>query len=481
MWGVDAQARIQNANILLVNLRGLANEIAKNLVLAGVGSLTVLDNAIATEADLGAQFFLQEDENPVGKNRAEAARPNIQKLNPRVRVHIDTEGVTTKVPSYFAAFDVVIATDLDPTAFNLINIATRLNKKPFYAAGTHGMYGFIFSDLIQHTYVIERDQGNVTTEPRQETRTRTIVDVKTRKEGTKSIESVTKLELYSTWFLSSDVASLPEEYTKSKRRLRAVNPTLSCLRALWEFCQLNGGRLPSNREDLKLFTQIATQKHKALSLPSETLSSEFLRSFLQNLGSEIAPVTAILGGQLAQDVINVLGRKQQPIQNMVIFDGNAMEAAMYPLHPMDALGADQLSVDTSPMPHSNDSVSMMQPGMDGTMNGMDNMNGMMGIPMLNDPNAGMGFTNPVMMAPNMYGGDMSMTGQMIDTTAFPAGVPDVSQQQAQAVPVAQAPTPVQAPTEKTSGTAASSAVPEAPPASSEPASDAKIEAENKSS
>jgi ubiquitin-like 1-activating enzyme E1 A len=385
---------------------------------------------------------------------------------------------------------VVIATDLDPTAFNLINIATRLNKKPFYAAGTHGMYGFIFSDLIQHTYVIERDQGNVTTEPKQETRTRTIVDVKTRKEGPKSIESVTKLELYSTWFLSSDVANLPEEYTKSKRRLRAVNPTLSCLRALWEFCQLNGGRLPSNREDLKLFTQIATQKHKALSLPSETLSSEFLRSFLQNLGSEIAPVTAILGGQLAQDVINVLGRKQQPIQNMVIFDGNAMEAAMYPLHPMDALGADQLSVDTSTMPHSSDGVSMMQPGMDGTMNGtmsgtmngMENMNGMMGMPMLSDPNVGMGFTNPVMMAPNMYGGDMSMTGQMIDPTAFPAGVPDVNQQQGQAAPVAQAPTPVLAPTEnKTSGAAGSSAAPEAPPASSEPAKDAKIEAENKSS
>jgi ubiquitin-like 1-activating enzyme E1 A len=341
---MDAQAKIQNANILLITIRALANEIAKNLVLAGIGSLTVLDGAIVTEADLGAQFLLSEVENPVGQNRAEAASAALRKLNPRVQIHVDSEGVKNKGPSYFSNFDIIIATDLDPDSFNLINTATRLNGKAFYAAGTHGMYGFIFSDLIEHDYVIERDVGNVATNLKQETRTRSIVDVKTKKEGPKVIESVTKRELYSTWFLASDVASLPEEYTKSKRRLKSVTPTLSCLRALWEFMQIQSSRLPSNREDLKLFTQIATQKHKALSLPSETLKPEFLRSFLQNLGSEIAPVTAILGGQLAQDVINVLGQKQQPIQNMVIFDGTTMEALMYPLHPEGILGANLLSL-----------------------------------------------------------------------------------------------------------------------------------------
>jgi ubiquitin-like 1-activating enzyme E1 A len=206
------------------------------------------------------------------------------------------------------------------------------------------MYGFIFSDLIEHEYIISREASNVPTTPKQETRTRSIVDVKTKKDGNKTIESVSKRELYSTWFLASDGAVLPQEYTSSKRRLKSVTPALSCLRALWDFKQLQGGRLPSNREDLKLFTQIATQKHKALSLPSETLRPEFLRSFLQNLGSEIAPVTAILGGQLAQDVINVLGQSQQPIQNMVIFDGTTMEAPMYPLHPELELGASLLSV-----------------------------------------------------------------------------------------------------------------------------------------
>lgn len=344
LWGMAAQAKIQSANILLITIKALANEIAKNLVLAGVGSLTLLDGSPVTEADLGAQFFLPEQQGLVGQNRAQAASAAIQKLNPRVRVHVDADGVKSKGPSYFASFDIVIATDLDPDAFNLINTATRLHGKAFYATGSHGLYGFIFSDLVEHDYVIQRDVGNVPTVPGQETRTRSIVDVKTRKEGPKTVESVTKRELYSTWYLASDVAVLPDDYTKSRRRLKSVTPALSCLRALWEFTQLQGGRSPSTRDDLKMFTQMATQKHKALSLPSETLRPEFLRSFLQNLGSEIAPVTAILGGQLAQDVINVLGQTQQPIQNMVVFDGNSMEALMYPLHPEGSLGASMFSL-----------------------------------------------------------------------------------------------------------------------------------------
>ncbi|KAI5459870.1 hypothetical protein BGZ63DRAFT_415325 [Mariannaea sp. PMI_226] len=347
LWGMDAQAKIQNASILLITMKALANEIAKNLVLAGVGSITLLDGESVTEADLGAQFFLSEGDNPIGKNRAQAASPAIQKLNPRVKVEVDAEGIEKKHTSYYAKFDIVIATDLDPGAFDVINTATRLHGKAFYAAGSYGLYGFIFTDLIEHEYIIKRDAGNVPTVPVKETRTRSIVDVKTRKEGPKTVESVTKRELYSTWLLASDVSVLPDEYLKSRRRLKSVTPALSCLRALWEFKQFHNGRIPSTREDLKEFTQKATLKHKALNLPSETLRPEFLRSFLQNLGSEIAPVTAVLGGQLAQDVINVLGHTQQPIQNMVIFDGNSMEALVYPLHPEGPLGSNMFTLTSS--------------------------------------------------------------------------------------------------------------------------------------
>lgn len=415
-----AQAKIQSANVLLITMRALANEIAKNLVLAGIGSLTILDGASVTEADLGAQFFLREDANLIGQNRAQAAYAALQELNPRVKIHVDADGVKSKGPSYFGGFDIVIATDLDPNTYHLINTSTRLNGKAFYAASSHGLYGFIFGDLIEHDYVIKRDQGNLATTPKQETRTRSVVNVTTKQEGPKTIESVTKRELYSTWFLASDLATLPDEYTKSKRRLKSVTPALSCLRALWEFQQLKDGRMPSNRDDLKIFTQVATQKHKALGLPSETLKPEFLRSFLQNLGSEIAPVTAILGGQLAQDVINVLGQTQQPIQNMVIFDGNTMEALMYPLHPEGSLGANLLS--SGP-------ADMMVPngGMNGDINGSLIMNPMAGLPnMPLDPTT--------LGALPHHHNNITMAGMPQDGTFINIAMQDVPMQQQQQAP-----------------------------------------------
>ena len=58
--------RLRTARILLIHMRALANEIAKNLVLAGIGSLTVLDSSIVTDDDLGAQFFISEQD--IGHN-----------------------------------------------------------------------------------------------------------------------------------------------------------------------------------------------------------------------------------------------------------------------------------------------------------------------------------------------------------------------------------------------------------------------------
>ncbi|KAL1891014.1 E1 ubiquitin-activating protein aos1 [Ceratocystis pirilliformis] len=342
LWGMNAQKRIQSSRILLITMRALGNEIAKNLVLAGIGSLTILDDGLVNEADFGAQFFLHEEDLPLGLNRAQAALPQVQKLNPRVKVVADPEGVTRKDNHYFANFDVIIATDLTPATLNFINTAARVHGKAFYAAGVHGLYGYIFNDLIEHTFVIRRDAGNVAAKIGPESRTRSIIDVKVSREDGKPIEHVTKQELYSTWFLASDVAGLPEEIARNARRKRAVSPILSCLRGLWEF-QTAMERLPSPvAADLKMFVKTVQEKHAALDLPAETIRSETINSFLQGLGTELPAVSAVLGGQLAQDVINVRGQTQQPIQNMVIFDAGSCESSVYSLHPEGSVGKAQL-------------------------------------------------------------------------------------------------------------------------------------------
>ncbi|KAF2457237.1 hypothetical protein BDY21DRAFT_345312 [Lineolata rhizophorae] len=383
LWGVKAQEQIRTANILLVSIKALASEVAKNLVLAGIGSLTIVDPEHVTEDDLGAQFFVTEDD--VGKNRAEAAAPRIRKLNPRVAVHTHNIPLTTQPPSFFSSYQLVIACDLPFATLCAIDAAARLAGTPFYAGGAHGMYGFVFADLgAAHDFVIERDRPNVATRVgTREGPTRTIVHVASKKDGDKVKEVVTKRETYCALLLAN-AAPLPEAWRRNRRKLRTVTPLLTCLRALWEFEKVttgpagveNGlgmgainpsaptpttattttstaaaadpanpttqqpafhlsGRHPSplSPPDLQLFTRLATTKHSELLLPAETLRSAFLRSFLQNLDAELAPVTAFLGGQLAQEAINVLGHREQPIQNLLCFDGEESVGMVVQLSP----------------------------------------------------------------------------------------------------------------------------------------------------
>lgn len=58
--------RLRTSNILLINIKALANEIAKNLVLAGIGSLTIIDSEVVRDDDLGSQFFVSEEQ--IGMN-----------------------------------------------------------------------------------------------------------------------------------------------------------------------------------------------------------------------------------------------------------------------------------------------------------------------------------------------------------------------------------------------------------------------------
>lgn len=253
-------------------------------------------------------------------------------MNSRVQLHVDPSDVQSKPPEFFGAFDLVIATDLDWGTLFTVNSACRLARKPFYAAGLHGFYGFIFADLIAHDFVIEREKANVSS-PVNETPTRRILGITTRTENDKTVEIVTKREVYTELILANS-SPLPEEYTHPRKR-KQVTPLLTCLRALWEFQRERGGTCPTfSRDDLEYFTYLANEKHMELKLDPSTLTSEFLRSFLQNIGSEVNPVAAYLGGYLAQNAINVLGAKEQPLQNFLFFDGERNSAPTYPLHPI---------------------------------------------------------------------------------------------------------------------------------------------------
>eukprot|EP01084_Bolivina_argentea_P217747 369647_1 len=61
VMGHEAQRRMACSDVLVIGFSGLGVEVSKNLVLAGVKSLTLLDPTPATWGDLASNFFIGED------------------------------------------------------------------------------------------------------------------------------------------------------------------------------------------------------------------------------------------------------------------------------------------------------------------------------------------------------------------------------------------------------------------------------------
>ncbi|KAI9884941.1 MAG: hypothetical protein M1823_003255 [Watsoniomyces obsoletus] len=112
LWAANGQAALEEAHVLLVNSGcGVVGiETLKNLVLPGIGSFTIVDTHHVTEADLGINFFLDEDS--LGQSRAEHCCRLLQELNPDVNGHFITESIETCMnnPDFFKSYTLVIFT-----------------------------------------------------------------------------------------------------------------------------------------------------------------------------------------------------------------------------------------------------------------------------------------------------------------------------------------------------------------------------------
>lgn len=80
---------MRKSHILVHNLQGIATEVIKNIVLSGIGRLTLLDPVPVAPEDLASGFFFREDD--VGQLRVEVAKDRIQKLNPLVRIDCQSD------------------------------------------------------------------------------------------------------------------------------------------------------------------------------------------------------------------------------------------------------------------------------------------------------------------------------------------------------------------------------------------------------
>ena len=82
LWGPRGQALLSQARVVCVGSSALATETLKNIILPGVGSFLLIDDAKVDKADLGQNFFLEASD--VGRLRGDAVTQHLLTLNPDV-------------------------------------------------------------------------------------------------------------------------------------------------------------------------------------------------------------------------------------------------------------------------------------------------------------------------------------------------------------------------------------------------------------
>ncbi|CAM9696526.1 unnamed protein product [Ascophyllum nodosum] len=141
-FGLEAMSKLMNLKVLIVGLRGLGVETAKNLILAGPGAVTLCDDDPVELPDLGANFFLEEGDK--GKPRASCVADKLQELNSMVNVKVASGELTEEV---VGAHSVVVMCGRPGEEVSRWNAFCHEQGSIFISAATMGVYGFIFSDF----------------------------------------------------------------------------------------------------------------------------------------------------------------------------------------------------------------------------------------------------------------------------------------------------------------------------------------------
>ncbi|KAI0755292.1 hypothetical protein C8Q80DRAFT_423967 [Daedaleopsis nitida] len=300
LWGLEAQQRMRNATILVVRLKGAATEAIKNIVLAGIGRLVVVDADDVAEHDLGAGFFFRDED--VGRKKVDVAKARIESLNPLVAVETVSDPSVLEndaLETLLAGVDLVCVTDLDRDTLVRLNDTCRRMNKPFYAGGTYGLLGYIFCDLLQHDYIAP--------------------DRSAQKDAAKNVKVTATYTPLRT--------ALQHRWTgMTRRQTKEVNPAIPfSVLAVWEYQATHGGALPDDAAAAAELEAIANKLISDADVNKQVLPAiprELVETLATTAAHEMSPVCAVVGGLLAQDILKALAAREPPIANFFTFDGN---------------------------------------------------------------------------------------------------------------------------------------------------------------
>ncbi|XP_065407554.1 ubiquitin-like modifier-activating enzyme 7 isoform X7 [Chrysemys picta bellii] len=278
--GHEAMRRLAKTAVLVSGMKGLGVEIAKNIILAGVKSITVHDPGNVQWSDLSSQFFLSESD--VGRNRAVASQQRLAELNSYVPVTAYTRELSE---SFLAAFQVVVLSNSPLEEQLRISDICHACSIRFVLADTKGLAGQLFCDFGENFVVDELSEA----EP--------------------------------VCAYVQQISQEPLRASLAKPKSKAMDDRGHSLhlafQALHTFAA-EMGRLPRPRAqvDAERLLELA----RGLTAHQELLDEGLVRMFAHVSAGELSPMAAFLGGLAAQEVLKAASGKFLPLAQWFYFD-----------------------------------------------------------------------------------------------------------------------------------------------------------------
>uniref|UniRef100_A0A8C6UVF3 E1 ubiquitin-activating enzyme n=1 Tax=Neogobius melanostomus TaxID=47308 RepID=A0A8C6UVF3_9GOBI len=356
--GHEAMHRMGTANVLIAGIRGLGVEIAKNVILSGVKSVTVQDEGVTLWTDLSSQFFLNE--SSIGQNRAQASLRHLSALNPHVQLSSHTGPLDQDL---LMQFQVVVLTDSSLDDQKRFGDFCHSKGIKFIVADTKGLCGQLFCDFGEAFEVLDQDgeapesaliqkisQGNpgvvvcsddqrhgfqdgsrvIFSEVQGMTELNSLgpVEIKERGSYSFSIGDTSTFSKYERGGIVTEVKqpctihftlTLDPELliTNDFGKIDRHKTLHLAFQALHEFVK-NQQRLPRPHSQVNIILDTVKELNKEVKL--ERLDEAAVKQFSFTAQGELAPVNAFIGGLAAQEVIKACSRKFTPLKQWFYFD-----------------------------------------------------------------------------------------------------------------------------------------------------------------
>ncbi|KAJ3012816.1 SPS-sensor component ptr3 [Thoreauomyces humboldtii] len=363
--GHDAMKKMSNAHVLIIGLKGLGVEIAKNVILAGVKTVTLYDPKPAQVADLASQFFLFNED--LGKPRAEVTAPRLAELNSYVPVSVLDGDITE---AKLAHFQVVVCTETSLEQQLFINGVTHKSGAAFIAADTRGLFGYSFNDFGSDFTVLDTTG--------EEPVTGIVSNVSQDAEGVVACLEETRHGLEDGDYVTfTEVVGMPELNGIAPRKVEVTGPytfkigetsgfgayasggmftqvkmpkTLQFkslkeslanpdflitdfakfdrpaqlhlgFQALDAFAAAHSGALPqprSEKDAAEVFSLAQALNEKAAE--KVELDEKLIKELSFQARGDLTPMAAVIGGMVAQEVLKACSGKFHPIHQYMYFD-----------------------------------------------------------------------------------------------------------------------------------------------------------------